>query len=249
MKTAFKPIGQTHTLSNQIVNQIEESIRTKILVPGQKLPGENELTEIFRVSRPVLREALQILSTKGLITIRKGAGAFINDYHEALAFNPMHLYLELNLGKDLILQLIGIRKIFEPNLAQLAAENRTDDDIEDLEKIMQQIKAVDDQNHHYLGELDRDFHLKIAHSTGNSIIPLIVDPIFQMMPKIKEIILDHVVQTPGAAVKHHQKILDRLVAGDGQGAYNEMAAHMAVAEEHALITARALEDVTEEQSA
>ncbi|MFC1482164.1 FadR/GntR family transcriptional regulator, partial [Candidatus Neomarinimicrobiota bacterium] len=207
MKTAFKPIGQTHTLSNQIVNQVEESIRAKVLVPGQKLPGENDLTSIFRVSRPVLREALQMLSTKGLITIRKGSGAFVNEYHEALAFNPMHLYLELNLGKDLILQLVSIRNIFEPDLAQMAAENRSDADIVELELIMQKIRDINDQDHFRLGELDRDFHLKIAHSTNNSIIPLIVDPVFQMMPKIKEIILDHVKQKPGAAVYHHQKIL------------------------------------------
>ncbi|UCD39167.1 MAG: FadR family transcriptional regulator [Fidelibacterota bacterium] len=241
MDKTFKQIGNNTTLSQQIVQQVEDSIRNKVLLPGQKLPTEQEMSAIFGVSRPALREALQILSTRGLITIRKGRGAFVNDYHETLASNPMHLYLELNLNKDLILQLVAIRKILEPNIARLAAENRTATDLEELQAILNQFEHVSDTDHEKQGELDRDFHLKLAHSTQNPIIPLIVDPVFQMMPKIKTIILEHVEQAHGSAVEHHRRILDEIEAGDAEGAYREMLEHMSIAEEHAQVTARAME--------
>lgn len=240
MKKAFKQIGSYTTLSQQIVQQVEDSIRNKVLLPGQKLPTEQEMSSIFGVSRPVLREAFQILSTRGLITIRKGRGAYINDYHEALAFNPMHLYLELNMSKDLILHLAMIRKLLEPNIARLAAENRTEVDIQELNAILDQFEVVSDSDHKKLGELDRDFHLRLAHSTQNPIIPLIVDPVFQMMPKVKTIILKHVEQAHGSAVEHHRKILDMIVAQDADGAHREMLQHMALAEEHARVTARSM---------
>lgn len=196
---------------------------------------------IFGVSRPVLREAFQILSTRGLITIRKGKGAYINDYRDALAFNPMHLYLELNLSKDLILQLVAIRKILEPNIARLAAENRTESDVQELNAILKQFEEMSDNDPEKQGELDKDFHLKLAHSTQNPIIPLIVGPVYQMMPKIKTIILEHVAQAHGSAVEHHRKILEMIVAQDAEGAYQEMLEHMIIAEEHANVTAQSME--------
>ena len=241
MDNTFRQIGNNTTLSQQIVQQVEDSIRNKVLLPGQKLPTEQEMSSIFGVGRPALREALQILGAKGLITIHKGKGAFVNDYHETLAFNPMHLYLELNLNKDLILQLVAIRKILEPNIARLAAQNRTESDVQELNSILEHFEEVGDDDHEKQGELDRDFHLKLAHSTQNPIIPLIVDPVFQMMPKIKTIILEHVEQAHGSAVEHHRKILDRIIAQDAEGAYREMLKHMAIAEEHAHLTAQAIE--------
>ena len=241
MNQAFRQIGNSTTLSQQIVQQVEESIRNKVLLPGQKLPAEQEMSSIFGVSRPALREALQILSSRGLITIQKGRGAFVNDYHETLAFNPMHLYLELNLSKDLILQLVAIRKILEPNIARLAAENRTEEDLQELNTILKHFEEVSEDDHDKQGELDRDFHLRLARSTQNPMIPLIVDPVFQMMPKIKTIILEHVEQAHGSAVEHHRRILDKIVAQDAEGAYQEMLEHMAIAEEHAHLTAQAIE--------
>lgn len=241
MDKVFTQMGNDSTLSRQIVKQVEDSIRKKVLVPGQKLPTENELSSIFGVSRPVVREALQMLSTRGLITIKKGKGAFVSEYHEAMAFNPMHLYLELNLSKDLIIQLVTIRKLLEPNIARLAAEQRTEKDIRDLEAILEQFESVGEENHKRQGELDRDFHLRLAYSTQNPIIPLIVDPVFQMMPKIKTIILNHVEQAHASAVEHHRKILDKIVAQDVEGAYQEMLEHISIAEEHAHITAQSMQ--------
>ncbi|MFC1483431.1 FadR/GntR family transcriptional regulator [Candidatus Neomarinimicrobiota bacterium] len=241
MDNTFRQIGNNTTLSQQIVQQIEDSIRNKVLLPGQKLPTEQEMSSIFGVGRPALREALQILSTKGLITIRKGKGAYVNDYHPTLASNPMHLYLELNLNKDLILHLVTIRKLLEPNIARLAARNRTEEDVQELQSILKEFETTSEDKHQRQGELDRDFHMKLAYSTQNPIIPLIVDPVFQMMPKIKAIILTHVEQAHGSAVEHHRMILDKIVAQDADGAYQEMVEHMAIAEEHANITAQSME--------
>ncbi|MEZ4765121.1 MAG: GntR family transcriptional regulator [Calditrichia bacterium] len=61
MNDIFKTIGSPRTLSQEVVRTIEENILNKKLMPGQKLPTEKELGEMFGVSRIALREAMQVL--------------------------------------------------------------------------------------------------------------------------------------------------------------------------------------------
>ena len=94
MKNSFKQLKQNVKLSNEVDKQIEESIRNKILMPGDELPPENQLTDMFGVSRTVIREALHMLSTRGLVTTKRGKKTVINEYHEALNLSPIQFYLE-----------------------------------------------------------------------------------------------------------------------------------------------------------
>ena len=71
MNSTFKQLNQKQKLSNEVVKQLEDSILNKVLIPNQKLPAENELCNIFGVSRTVIREALHMLDTKGLVLQRE----------------------------------------------------------------------------------------------------------------------------------------------------------------------------------
>src|ERR671910_654816 len=62
----------------QVVEQIQDGIRSGTLVPGQRLPTERELGESFRVSRAVVREALKVLAAMGLVESRQGSGNYIS---------------------------------------------------------------------------------------------------------------------------------------------------------------------------
>lgn len=232
MQHVFQKIGKTQTLSQEIQQKIEEAIINKTFIPGQKLPTEKEMCEMFAVSRTALREALQMLSARGLINVRKGSGTYIEDYHPDHVIKPMHLYLQLNLDKNYLGHIINVRKMIEPPIARLAAINRTESDIHKFEKNLKDLANCSEDDYKKEGLLDRDFHMIIAKSSGNPMIPMMVDPIFQIMPRIKMLIYAELDIAKKAALKYHTEIFEKIKNQDEQGAYDEMVKHIKLAEEH-----------------
>ena len=241
MQHMFKSIGSTRTLGQEIVEMIEQNILDRKLVSGQKLPTEKELGEMFGVSRTALREALQMLSAKGLITIRKGSGIYVNDFASMDASKNLSLYLELNFDKAYALHLVHVRQIYEPEIARLAATHRTD---ADLDILTMNLEAFSDENisskRH--AELDLEFHSKIAAACGNPIIFLIMEPIINLMPKIKSLIFSKVRHNViYNALDCHQKIFDQIKARNPEGAAIAMRDHLKIAEQDTLKLIEALE--------
>ncbi|MBT3631562.1 MAG: FadR family transcriptional regulator [Candidatus Marinimicrobia bacterium] len=232
MMYTYSKVGNTETLSNKIQSEIEKSILQKKFIPGDKLPTEKEMCEMFGVSRTALREALQMLSIQGLITIRKGSGIYVSEYNSSHAIKPMSRYLEMNLDSELIIQVVEVRKMFEPQIAWMAARNRNEADVKFLEKNLSDLKKSDALDSAYQGEIDQNFHLRICEATKNPIIALQMDPIFRLMPRIRTIVYSTVDNALSEAVDFHQKIFDAIQDQDAEGAREAMMGHLAVAEEH-----------------
>jgi len=228
----YSKVGNTETLSNKVQSEIEKSILQKKFVPGDKLPTEKELCAMFGVSRTALREALQMLSIQGLITIRKGSGIYVSEYNSANAVKPMSQYLQMSLDDELILQVEEVRKMFEPQIAWMAARNRDEADVKLLEKNLSDLKKSDHANSEVQGEIDQNFHLRICQATKNPIIALQMDPIFQLMPRIRTRVYSTVDTALSEAVAFHQKIFDAIRDRDAEAARESMMGHLAVAEEH-----------------
>ena len=232
MQNLFPKIGTDLTLSQEIVKKLEDIIRQKKVLPGEKLPSEMEMCSMFGVSRTSLREALQMLSARGLITIRKGSGIYVNNYSPAHAIKPMSLFLELNLDREYITHVMEVRKMFEPNIASLDALNRTETDIQKLEQNLEELKNSPIDNFYKQGEIDRDFHLIIAEACKNSIVQIIVTPIFELMPKIRSIVYAYVQTAKDEAIDFHFKIFEKIKEKDADGAYQMMIKHLEIAEQH-----------------
>jgi len=228
----YAKVGYTQTLSNKIQSEIEQSILEKKYLPGDKLPTEKELCEMFGVSRTALREALQMLSIQGLINIRKGSGIYVSESNSDQITKSMSQYLQMNLDDDLILQVVEVRKMFEPQIAWMAAKNRDDVDVKFLEQNVQDLKKSDIFNSEQQGEIDQRFHMKICEATKNPIIPLQMEPIFRLMPQIRTIVYQTVDTALSEAVEFHQQIFDTIKSGNASGAREAMMGHLAVAEEH-----------------
>ena len=77
-KLALKKIDRDAPLSQKIEEQLREAILQKVFVPGERLPSETELVDIFGVSRTAIREALRILAGKGLVEIKGRGGVFVS---------------------------------------------------------------------------------------------------------------------------------------------------------------------------
>lgn len=229
MDALFKNIGTNRTLSQKIEQKIEAAIREKKLVPGQKLPTEKELCSMFGVSRTALREALQMLSARGLLSIRKGSGVFVNNFSPAHASKQISLYLDLNFDKGYVLHLAHVRQLVEPNNARLAAENRTAQQLAVLRENLEHFRDHE-RSPQELASLDVAFHLNIAAATGNPIIPIMMDPVFSLFSKVKVLIVQDLQIKGNLSYNHHKNIFQMIERQDGEGAFQAMVKHLQRAE-------------------
>jgi GntR family transcriptional repressor for pyruvate dehydrogenase complex len=230
-KSIFTPVAKRSLLSNVVESQIEEAIKKRELLPGAKLPSESALCQQFKVSRTAVREALRMLSARGLITIIKGKGMYVQNISAETVTDPIHLYLQMQLERNYVMDVVHARQIIEPPIAASAALHHTEEDAEKLKKDQTDL-IQSNGDYAELSALDMQFHLDIAKAAENSIIPLILEPIHRLIPQIKSSVYATVDDAKQSAVEWHQKILDSILRRDPEEARSAMIRHLEIAEQH-----------------
>jgi GntR family transcriptional repressor for pyruvate dehydrogenase complex len=228
----FSKIGHSaSTLSQRIDEDIEQAIRQKVLQPGDKLPTETELCTMLGVSRTPLREALRRLHARGLITVKKGNGMYVSELSSESALSQLNLYLELNLDKEMALQILNVRRMFEPEIARVAARCRSDDDLKNLEESLNDLRACDHADHQAEEVIDIRFHTLIARSCHNTAVPLLMDPIYSLLPRMRSLAESAAVVTDDLMLQYHERILASITHRDGNAAAKFMEDHLRITEE------------------
>ena len=221
MDEIFSKIGTSQTLSQKIERKIEEAIRQKKLIKGAKLPTEKELCESFAVSRTALREALRRLSARGLIQIRKGSGMYVSEIKLEDAINSLNLYYDLKFDSSLISQIIEVRRLFEPEVARLAARNRTAEDLKILKENLIALERCDPDNTQLEVDTINKFHMNMAKSTGNPIVMISLEPIYSLLPRMRNFIYANVEGEKEYTLEAQKKILAAVEHQNDQAAYDE----------------------------
>ena len=230
----FKAVGKSELLSQTVETAIEESIRAGDFKPGEKLPSEMELCGQFGVSRTVMREALRMLSARGMVRIEKGRGIFVTRVSVDSVANPMELYLHMHSGPEQAIHVVGARQLIEPPIAGQAAMNYTEEDAAKLRaNIAELTTAADDRT--LMTQLDMSFHLLIAEAAHNPVLPLFIRPIQMLMPAIKADVYGVIDDAHDAAVHWHSRILEAILSRDAALAEAEMRSHLEIAMEHVLV--------------
>ena len=219
MEDIFTKIGTGLTLSQKIERKIEEAIRQKKLIPGTKLPSEKELCAQFAVSRTALREALRRLSARGLIDIRKGSGIYIMELKIEDAINSLHLFYDLRFNSDLILQIIEVRRLFEPEVARLAARNRTENDIKTLQKNLAELERSNPDNTQLEVDIINRFHMNLAKATHNPIVLISLEPVYSLLPRMRNLIYGNIEGEKEYTMKYQKELLNALKTKDSNKAY------------------------------
>lgn len=231
----FKQVGERLSIKNMIVEQIEQVILTKQIGPGEKLPSENELCQQFGASRTSVREAMQSLAAKGLLTVEKGRGIYVNEISSESVSAPLSKYLQMRLDEYYMIDLIKARQIIEPSIAYEAALNHTDKDIEILKSDIADLVAHEG-DYKELGRLDMEFHHHLAIATKNKVVPLLLKPVQELMPEVKSTVYAKIEDAKESAVIWHEKILEAIIKRDPQLSHARMTEHLKIAEDHAIIT-------------
>ena len=133
---ALHPVSRVK-LSTQIENQLKDQILAGKWKPGERLPSENELAEIFQVSRVSIRQALQALSAQGLIETRIGDGSFISQ--PSIGTFMQDVIPDVYLADDSLQAVLEFRRVFEGPVAELAATRATDEQISQLAVLYHQM--------------------------------------------------------------------------------------------------------------
>jgi len=165
-------------IPQQIAEHIINLISKGSLKPGDKLPSEKQLEEMFGVSRPSVREALSALSMGEIIEMRHGEGSFVRDIDFNTYIHPLAIKAFIKSGS--VYELLETRILIEGEIAALAASRGTEEDAcclkNELKRMEKEIKLG-----RLAVELDLDFHLCLAKAAKNNylleIIKCLSEPI------------------------------------------------------------------------
>jgi len=219
-------------LSERVVAAVKEQILSGTYRPGEKLPTENRLTDLFGVSRTVVREAIATLAADGLVESRQGAGVFVRE-RSALAFSL--ITAEINHKISHALNVIEVRMGLEIESAGLAALRRNgaqeaaiQEAFFEFDRLLELGEAT--------GKTDFEFHRAIALATNNPFYVEVLDAL-----GMRAIPCD--VTSPWGADSfltreyqeelqvEHLAILRAISAGDADAARQAMRQHLSASQE------------------
>lgn len=230
----FKPI-RPKKISSQIAEQIKSSILAGEFNPGEKLPPERELAEMFGVSRPPVREALNILASAGMVESFQGGGTVVKSLVEIKGGSPLSEMIKD--VQERALDVIEVRKCMETWTAYFAAQRALPEDLRRLEKIVEEmgenlalVKPSQD--------LDANFHIGIAQATHNIVWLHLMQSIYDSLKVFQRSVWRAVYITPEdhrTLYAQHANVLAALRDRDPDRAREVMLQHLNFAEKRSSV--------------
>jgi DNA-binding FadR family transcriptional regulator len=217
----YTPIPKNN-LSSQIAEHIETLILQQNLKVGDKLPGEIELAEQFGASRNVLREALATLKERGLIEVKNGSGVYVAQVGSGTLGKVVDRLVKTGTASPR--EVYEIRLALEVQACGQAAKRASDEEIAQLKELVARMER-DYKDEALWSEYDSEFHHQLAIMTGNSLYPVILQPLINIVSEIR----DAQPPTQGArarGLEDHKMIVSAIEAHDRAAAQQAMVNHL-----------------------
>ena len=205
-----------------ITDKIIDLIESKELLPGEKLPSEQELMKELNVGRGTIREAIKSLVSRNIVEIRRGVGTFVAK-NTGVVEDPLGFSF-INNKKKLVKDSMDVRLLLEPSIARWAARNATDSEILEIIELSKRIEKAILNDEDY-SDLDVEFHTKIANSSRNLVVENLI-PILNM--NIRSLIdVTHAVLREHTILSH-KKIANAIKERDEEMAERLMREHIEI---------------------
>jgi len=159
--------------------------------------------------------------------VRSGSGTIVRAPSAAAVSQSMALFLRAGHPELDYRKVLEVRSILEVEIAGLAAERRTDEDIARMEQILEE--TLNATSREVYVKADIAFHSALAQATHNEMFSLL-DSVVEIMRKLREMAFD-IPPAPNRAYKYHRAILEQVKIGDGDGARQAMREHLVEAED------------------
>lgn len=213
-----------------MVEHLQQAIESGVYPVGGRLPSERELAEELGVSRPVVREAVIVLESRGLVQSRQGAGVFV----QAAVGDALAATVDTDSGP---FEVIEARRLLEGEIAALATEIVTERQIAEMQRLIDRIGdlTLDEAARE---KADRAFHIALARVTENDVLVGIVEKLWDM--RYQSALCEYFFRRAREGgieppVDEHQQVLDALKARDAKAARFAMREHLAHVTENLLI--------------
>jgi len=205
---------------HNIFEELQQRIRQGDWLPGDRIPSITQLAKELQVGTGTIREALRSLQSIGMIKIEHGSGVYVTGARPSTGLSS-HFQ---NVGDGLLLALAETRRILEPELASLAAERGTYEELMEIDGLVS--KMEEEQKHgNDFAELDVLFHRQIAKAARNPIL-------YQTMEGVSDLFLESrraILLDPNAvlrALRYHALIAEALRLRNASQARLLMQGHM-----------------------
>lgn len=168
----------------QVADQLRALIVTGQIRPGERLPSEASLANLFGVSRGTVREALRELSAQALVETSRGAagGSFVTQPDPESVSEFLESRFGHMSGLDMVSlpDMLQVREMLEIPIARLAAENRTEQHLDMLCSSIG-IRTTDDYRRTLTDDGPPHFHATLLHAAGNPLVSIMAPPVFRVL--------------------------------------------------------------------
>ncbi len=208
------------SLPQKISEALVSLILEEGLNPGDKLPNESILAKRLDVGRSSIREAMKLLASRNIVTIRQGSGTYVAS-SPGMTEDPLG-FTFIGDKKKLIHDLIEVRFLLEPSIAAIAASHADENDIKKITALCDEVETLlKGQKDHT--QKDIEFHTAIAMSSKNVVVPRLIPVINSSIPLF--------VETTGNQLFHetietHREITQAIAAHDALAAQDAMYLHL-----------------------
>lgn len=212
-----KPLPLTTSVQEQIIQIIID----RDMKPGDRLETEQELAQNLGVGRGTVREAIKGLASRNVLEVRQGAGTFVSP-RQGVPNDPLGLTF-LKHDRQLALDLLDVRLMLEPDIAEIAANLATEDEIQSIERQCARVQRYIEEELPYR-QADVEFHRRIALASHNQVVSTLVPVIHSSASLNIDLTRNELKQN---TVRCHRDLTDAIHRHDPVGARYAMLLHLA----------------------
>jgi GntR family transcriptional repressor for pyruvate dehydrogenase complex len=212
-----------YSLTHRVAEEISQMILSSGLRPGDKLPPMAELEARLGVSHTVMREALRMLETRGLVQVQHGKGVIVSARSSDALSASLNTVFRLHNGT--LFHLMEFRAILEIEVARLAAERRTDDNLREMRACLREMEQAAEIPRGYV-DADVGFHNALVRATHNPVLISVTSSLQDLLIKSREITFRGPPTGATRALNAHRSIYEAVKARDAEGAASAMHRHL-----------------------
>ncbi|MFJ7637832.1 FadR/GntR family transcriptional regulator [Peribacillus sp. NPDC097206] len=207
-------------LKKTVIQEIKNYIISQNLKAGDQLPTERKFTEMFGVSRSVVREALSYLENTDVIRIRQGQGAFLNESNIENLLDNFFFLWQINSGN--IRDILGLRILFESSAIDEIVKNQSMDDLDMLKEVVEESEKATTQEE--FKEADTLFHKQLLQATNNDLFIQMTNMITSYFFQVQHIHLS--LEEFKGLIQEHRNIVEALLMGNADEAKTLLIQHI-----------------------
>jgi GntR family transcriptional regulator, transcriptional repressor for pyruvate dehydrogenase complex len=216
----YRPPAPGNLVFQVVLEHLKQRIRSGEWLPGQRLPSISRLASDLDVSTGSLREALRSLESAGVVRIEHGRGVFISGERSS----PQLASHFQDDGRGLFVALAEARRLLEPELAALAAERGSSDELLDIVRLANQTEEEARQGSDFV-ETDILFHRKIAEAAHNPVLQSMIESFGELLRQSRQRVAMEPALTK-RTVRYHMLLAEAISERNAAQARLLMLAHM-----------------------